>query len=371
MKICMLADAPCVHTRRLASSVAARGHYVRVVSYKTAEIPGVCVEPYRVPRFGLRYPARWDRRRTMHLRRLMREHDVVHVQFLQDFGLSPEIAAAGRLLVTPLGSDVVKPPEIKVWAEPVARYRRELIRMGHTVCVWSHAFTADVAAFADIPRESIEVVPMGVDLEQFRPRPREKDRPLTVGFFKGFKPVYGPTVLAQAIPKVLWRMPSTRFELVGGGPQRDECRAIIEAAGAGHAVTWIDAVPHESLPECIARWDVCAIPSICESFCVAALEAAAMEVPVVASRVCGLVETVRDGQTGLLVPSNNVDALTGAIVRLLNDAGQRRRMGRAGRRMVAEEYEWNGCVQRWESLYARMAGTPRGASRLCGAGAPT
>jgi len=365
----MLADAPCIHTRRLASSVAARGHYLRVVSYKSAEIPGVCVEPYRIPRFGLRYPARWHRRRTMYLRRLMREHDVVHVQFLQDFGLSPEIAAAGRLLVTPLGSDVVKPPEIPVWPEPIARYRRDLIRMGHTVCVWSRAFTGDVAAFADIPREAIEVVPMGVDLDQFQPRPREADRPLTVGFFKGFKPVYGPTVLARAIPKVLWRMPSARFELIGRGPQRDECRAIVESAGVGDAVTWIDPVPHESLPEHIARWDVCAIPSIGESFCVAALEAAAMEVPVVASRVCGLVETVRDGQTGLLVPPDDVDALTGAIVRLLTDAGQRRTMGRAGRELVAAEYEWNGCVQRWESLYARMAGTPRGSSRLSGTAA--
>jgi glycosyltransferase involved in cell wall biosynthesis len=365
MKICTLADARSIRVQRLARGLAERGHHVRVVSFKHADIPGVCVEPYRVPAFGIRYRARWAERRRMYLRRLFREHDVVHVQFLQDFGLTSDLAAVGRLVVSPLGSDVVKPPDIDAYPEPVVRFRRDLLRMAHAVCVSSRAFAGEVARFGGIPEEAIDIVPMGVDLDRFRPRPRSEETPPTVGFYKGFKPVYGPTVLARAVPTILRDVPSTRFEFIGRGPQREACRAWIDAAGAAHAVNWLDPVPHAELPGRLARWDVCAIPSICESFCVAALEAQAMEIPVVASRVGGLVETVRDGSTGLLVPPGDPDALAAAVVPLLRDATLRRSLGAAGRRLVAEAFDWNQCVQHWEAVYRRVACGSLGNAHAC------
>lgn len=350
----MLADAHSTRVFRLASGLAERGHYVRIVSYKVRDVPVVTVEKFSVPRFGWRYPVRWQHRWAMYLRRIMREHNVVHVQFLQDFGLTPETAAAGRLIVSPLGSDICKPPDLDAYPDEIVHMRHELLRTADAVSVCSRAFAAQVAEYAGLHVDNIELVPMGVDLELFCPQPRDPHRPPTVGFFKGFNPVYGPTVFVRAIPKVLSAVPQARFEMVGRGKLLGECQALAHSLGVAHAVVWVDQQPHDRLPDLICRWDISAVPSMCESFGVAALESSAMEVPVVASRVGGLPETVRDGQTGLLVPPGDSDALADAIVELLLDEPRRRAMGAAGRRMVAEEYEWGSCLDRWEALYRRV-----------------
>ena len=96
------------------------------------------------------------------------------------------------------------------------------------------------------------------------------------------------------------------------------------------------------------------MPSTWEGFGVAALEAAAMELPVVASNIHGIPDVVEDGVTGLLVPPKDVAALSQAIVRLLRDGDERRRMGAAGRQMVTARYSWSDNVRQMESLYESL-----------------
>ncbi|UCG16729.1 MAG: glycosyltransferase family 4 protein [Phycisphaerales bacterium] len=354
MKICILGDATSIHVQRIAAGLARRGSVVRVLSHKRCDIAGVQVETFRVPRFGLRYPGRWRRRWSMYLRRIMSEHDIVHVHFLHDWGITSEIAGAGRLVVSPWGSDIVPPPDVQAYAEPEARMRRRLLRMARAVTVWGPALASATAAFAGLDPSDIDCVPLGVDPQRFHPRPRDADRPPTVGFLKGFRAVYGPEVLMRSIPRVLARMPSARFELVGDGPLLGSCRDLARSLHVENAITWYDRQPHETVPDLIARWDLSAMPSVCESFGLAALESLAMEVPVVASRVGGLPETVRDGQSGLLVPVGDSDALAGAIVALLTDGPRCRAMGATGRRMVIRQYDWESCLDRWEVVYRRV-----------------
>ena len=93
------------------------------------------------------------------------------------------------------------------------------------------------------------------------------------------------------------------------------------------------------------------IPSVHEAFGVAALESSAMGVPVVASDVCGLRDTVRNGETGLLVDSSDAGELAGGIVKILREAPLRWRMALAGRSMVEREYLWPELIQRWIEVY--------------------
>ena len=93
------------------------------------------------------------------------------------------------------------------------------------------------------------------------------------------------------------------------------------------------------------------MPSRAESFGVAALEAQACGVPVVASRVGGLPEVVRHNETGLLVPPDNPQALAEAIAALLVDHERRAVMGAAARRWVAERYRWKDSVDMMEDVY--------------------
>lgn len=344
MKICLLADASCIHTQRIATGLAGRGHFVRVVSHKVESIRGVVVDRFLAPRFSLRYPLRWDGRMKLYLRRLMREHDIVHMNFLSDWGLTRDIADEGCLVVSPWGSDIVKPPDLAAYPDGLLEKRRDLLRMASAVVVYGHPFVNEVTKFAGLDPDTIVSVPLGVDVEACTPLPDDQRRSGRVGFFKGFKAVYGPTVWIEAMPRVLEVVPHAKFDMVGHGPMLEECQRRVTSLGVDHAVTWVPHQPHEAVPEMIGSWSLSVMPSVCEAFGVAALECAAMETPVVASRVCGFLETVRDGETGLLVEPNAPQALADAVIRLLQDDDLRGRMGRAGRAMVRECFDWPQCL---------------------------
>ncbi len=353
MKICLLADATCIHTQRIASGLAQRGHFVRVVSHKTQYIRGVVVDRFSAPRFSLRYPLRSDGRMKLYLRRLMREHDIVHMNFLTDWGLTRDIAEEGCLVVSPWGSDIVKPPDLDAYPDGLLEKRRDLLRMARSVVVYGHPFIQTVAAFAGLAPDSIVSVPLGVDVDSCTPLPEDQRRRGRVGFFKGFKAVYGPTVWIEAMPDVLRAVPHARFDLVGRGPMLETCRQLVKELGVEHAVTWVPYQPHEAIPDMLGSWSLSVMPSVQEAFGVAALECAAMETPVVASRVCGFRETVRDGETGILVEPNSPKALADGVIHLLNDDKLCRCMGNAGRVMVRESFDWPDCLDQLIEAFER------------------
>jgi starch synthase len=115
-------------------------------------------------------------------------------------------------------------------------------------------------------------------------------------------------------------------------------------------------VPHERMPAFMWGLDVFVNPSRAESFGVAALEAAASGVPVVASHVGGLPEVVADGETGLLVPPEDPAALAAALAGLIRDPSRRRALGRSARERAVALYDWQACARRMEQLYEETLG---------------
>lgn len=354
MKVCLLGDANSIHLQRIASGLAAHGVDVHVLCRKPAAIDGVTVERFEVPPFGPAYPMRWHARSRRLLRNLLRRFDVVNVHFLHDWGFEPEMLGEGCFVASPWGSDITPPPgEQPPAGEAVAR-RVALLQAAALVTTCGPSFARTVARFAAIDAEDIVVLPIGVDLDLFRP-PLPADRPVAaghkVGFFKGFRPVYGAVELLRAIPAILAVFPETRFHLLGDGADLERCRQLAAFYDVAHAIRWVRRQPYANMPNHLAGWDVVAIPSICESFGVAALEASAMGIAVVASDVGGLPDTVVDGETGLLVPPADPEALADAIVRLLSDDPLRRRMGLAGRKFVEQYYNWQRILDQWVVTY--------------------
>jgi glycosyltransferase involved in cell wall biosynthesis len=104
----------------------------------------------------------------------------------------------------------------------------------------------------------------------------------------------------------------------------------------------------------LSHMDVVAVPSRFEGFGLSAVEAMGSGKPVVASRVGGLEEVVCEGETGLLVPHEDPDALAVALGRILTDETLCLSMGRAGRRKVAARYDFPVFRERCRMLYARL-----------------
>lgn len=357
MKICLLGDARSIHLQRISRGLAQRDVRVHVVTHKPAEIGGVSVERYRVPPPGIMNPHRWSARRRRYLCGLARDFDVVHVHFLQDWGFTPEIMAKGSFAVTPWGSDITPPPGEGLPGDELTAARRSLLQQADLITAMGPRFAQSIAQFGAVSRNRIKIIPLGVDVRLFRrgaPWERTAVGSSAVGFFKGFRVVYGASVLVQAIPRIVSAVPKVRFRMIGDGAEKADCQRLAMELDVNRCIDWIPRQEHADLPAFLREWDVSVIPSLQESFGVAALESSAMELPVAASDVGGLPDTVRDGETGVLVPPGDPAALADAIVTLLRDSALRQRMGCAGRERVEREFDWDFIMDEWVNTYARL-----------------
>ncbi|HEY8171601.1 MAG TPA: glycosyltransferase family 4 protein, partial [Dehalococcoidia bacterium] len=197
----------------------------------------------------------------------------------------------------------------------------------------------------------VSVIPYGADLDLFRPQRRSSKATLTIGTVSRLSPEKGLDVLLRAVALIRERGTVLDVALAGDGPSRRGLEQLTERLGLRERVRFLGHVEHRDVPRVLQEADLFAVPSTWEGFGVSAVEASAMELPVVASNIHGLPDVVVDGETGLLVPPSDPGALAGAIERLAGDAELRATMGSAGRRYVERNYRWQDNVRLMESLY--------------------
>jgi glycosyltransferase involved in cell wall biosynthesis len=148
----------------------------------------------------------------------------------------------------------------------------------------------------------------------------------------------GYDVMLQALPTIVAAFPSVHYLIVGSGDAayEESIRSLVKTLGQESHVQF--AGFQDSVYPYLAAMDVYVHPALMEGFGIAVLEAMAMRKPVVATTTGGLPEIVQDGETGLLVPPGNQDALAQAVKRLLRDPALCRKLGDAGRDRVASMF---------------------------------
>jgi glycosyltransferase involved in cell wall biosynthesis len=199
-------------------------------------------------------------------------------------------------------------------------------------------------------REPSHVVPRGIDLERFggAPRALPANGPI-IGNVARLAPQKGHTTLVEAARLVNERRPDVRFAIVGDG----ELRRELERLADGLPIVFTG--PREDVPALLASFDVFAFPSRFEGLCLAVIEAQAAGVPVVATPVGGIRETVVDGETGLLVAVGDAAALAERILELLDDPERGRRLAQEARRRVLERFSERRMVEETLALYGSEA----------------
>ncbi|MDO8463528.1 MAG: glycosyltransferase [bacterium] len=202
------------------------------------------------------------------------------------------------------------------------------------------------------------VIPLGVDAERFAPSVSLAVRHSTLEtlFVGGLDTAHafkGVHVLLQAIAQT----DNVSLRIVGDGNLRTQYEAQARALGVADRVVFLGAVSDEELPEVYRRADALVFPSTSQSeaFGLVALEAMACGKPVIASNLPGVRTVVRDGETGRIVPSNDIAALAQAIGWLRDHPDHRIVWGAAGRRAVEEHYAWARVVAEWMVLYKQLA----------------
>ena len=265
--------------------------------------------------------------------------DLIHAHFATDAcaALTLQRRLQIPLVVTLHGYDVTS-GDAALRKSPLGRAylrrRHELWRKASAfLCV--SEWIGHNALKRGFPSEKLRVLPIGIDVESFRPPGSRPKEPLIL-FVGRLVEKKGCVHLLRAMRMVEARMPEARLVIVGDGPLRADLEA--EARASLCRCEFIGAASPECVRDWMRRASLVAVPSIVaangdsEGLCLVVCEAQAMGLPVVGFRGPGI--EVVDGETGLLVPQRDEDALAHALLALLQNEPLAARMGAAGRRRV-------------------------------------
>jgi D-inositol-3-phosphate glycosyltransferase len=217
--------------------------------------------------------------------------------------------------------------------------------------------------------DKITVIPLGVDLERFRPGGKDVARTelgledeRVILFVGRIEPLKGVDILINAAAIIESDIDCTVL-IVGGDTssraQVEKLRSLAREKGIEQRVAFVGAVDHEKLPLYYNAADVCVVPSHYESFGLVAIEAMASGVPVVASRVGGLTDTVKHGETGYLIPWLCPEPFAERIELLLENEPLRRNLGEAAR-LAVDRYRWENVAGAILAVYNELTGESTG-----------
>ncbi len=352
----------------LAIELAGRGHDVHVLS---TELPfrfpkgkrGLTFHAVATPAYPLFREPQYALSLATAIVQVSRRHhlDVVHAHYAVPHAaaayLARQIMAAHptdrvpKIMTTLHGTDITLVGSDPSYSETVAF----CIDQSDGVSAVSASLRADTCTALGVCRE-ILVIPNFLDVTRFRRLdvPRRNPERKRLVHVSNFRPVKRIGAVVEVFRRVREQLPAT-LVLIGDGPDMADARARLTAAGLEGDVEY--AGERQDVVSLFATADLFLLPSATESFGLAALEAMACEVPVIASRVGGLPEVIEDGATGFLHAPDDLDGMVASAMRLLTDAGFHRRIALAARRAAVERFSADRIVPQYEQAYEQLLQT--------------
>lgn len=326
------------------------------------------LEPIQIPdivnEFGLKAK---DARAVRRLYRLMRElrPHIVHTHMAKA-GLLGRLAA--RLAGVPIVVHTYHGHVLRGYFDPLRTralrmMERWLGKMSQRLVAVSEQVKRELVEYGVAPAEKISVIPLGFDLQPLRQASKHRREfrrecgisaeARLVGIVGRIFPIKNHRLFLESAARVARTMPEARFVIVGDGALRSEMEQLAASLGIGEHTMFMGW--RRDLPRIYADLDVLVVSSNNEGTPVAAIEAMAAECPVVATRVGGLVDLIRDGETGWLVEPRNVEALSEAVVRVLNNRELAKRVASAAAGFVEERFDVRRLIGDVERLYEDLS----------------
>jgi glycosyltransferase involved in cell wall biosynthesis len=329
-----------IHLHEIFGRIARSGHDVDLLCGGWSGSPDrATLDGIEVYRAGTRYTYPFVAHSNYRRRLAARQHDVV----IEDLNKAPLYTPLWRLprlvgLVHHLfGStafrEVAAPLAAALWIaeRPIGSLYRNLPFEAVSES------TADDLARRGVRRENVRVIYNGVDSTKYTPDATERSpspRFLYLGRIKRYK---GIDILIRAMSKL--QDTGAVLEVAGTGGYRPELEKLVASLGLEAQVRFLGFVSEEEKLHLFRCAWACVLASPKEGWGISNMEAAASGTPVVASDSPGIRESVRNAETGFLVPHGDIDAFAAALRRLVNDKTLVARLGDAGRRF-AERFTW-------------------------------
>jgi len=384
-----------VYVRHLSRELVALGHRVEVFSgppypeldegVVLTRVPSLDLyaepRPFRTPRpaefrdltdllefatmctAGFPEPRTFSRRVAPLLSARAAEFDIVH----DNQGLGPallDVIKAGLPLVATIHHPISVDREVELEAAPwyrqltlrrwfgFVRMQARVARQIDHILVPSRSSAQDAIRDFGLQSQQLNVVPMGVDTELFRPRGHRVPGRI-VALCSADVPLKGLDVLLRALA-ALPDEQDAHLTVVSKPAPGGKTEQLVATLGLSQRVHFASGLTDTGIAELMASAEVACVPSLYEGFSLPAVEAMASGTALVASDVGALAEVVgRDGRAGVLVPAGDAGALTTAIGSLLRDSARRAAIGAAGRARVEERFSWTATAQATVDLYRK------------------
>jgi glycosyltransferase involved in cell wall biosynthesis len=386
-----------IYVRALSRELAELGHRVEVLSGQPypelddgiplTRLPSLDLyrepDPFRTPRpsefrdwidvaewatmctAGFPEPMTFSLRAARHLLPRAGEFDVVHDNQSLGWGLL-RLSRAGIPTVATVHHPIAIDRELELAATRSLRRRLTLRRwygftgMQARVAARLDALTTvsensrrDIATHMGLAPDGIEVIPVGIDPDEFTPpppdRPRDPDSILVIT--SADVALKGLVHLLEAVAKIRTERP-VRLTVVGSARPGGPAEAALDRLALRDAVRFTGPVPEAELIDLLQRAAVVAIPSLYEGFSLPAIEAMACATPLVTTDAGALPEVVGT-KAGLRVRAGDVGELTAALTLVLDSPSLADQLGRAGRRRVLDMFTWRSTAERTAAWYAQ------------------
>ena len=382
LRILHIGNGSAFKIKAIVDAFLERGHEIHMVPIPPIREAWPDVTWHHLP--TPRVPARaMVLARMLQVRRLARQlqPDVVHAHNAWGPGWYGAFTGIHPLVIHAYGGDLL--PE-RYASRPALERRLTTwtCRTADRVIVTGHHMI-DASAGLDFPRERLMLLPRGVDLQRYRQGldTRELRQKLGIGDrapvilsprYQVHEDLYNLDIVIEAFGHLRKRFPEAvcvqMYE-----PKSEAARARLARAaadrGLGDSYRLVPSVDNATMPLFYNLADaVASVPST-DGFPVTVLEASACEAPLVVSKLPYCAEWFVDGENGLIVPVRDAAALGQALISLCSDKALGRRLGAAGRRLVAERADYRQCMDRLEREYWALVakahpdkafGTPRG-----------
>jgi glycosyltransferase involved in cell wall biosynthesis len=274
----------------------------------------------------------------------------LHMHFTSTVGMFAVRLAPLRASATIHGSDE--------FIDPQGFYLTEKIRAFQLLCTISEYGRSQLMRFSDQTAwAKFRVARLGVDPTLYVPRPfRENPCPFEILFVGRLVPVKGLFILIAALDRLVREGRGVRLRFAGDGPDRAALGRGVAERGLNQYAAFEGWQSPDGVRALYQQADIFVLPSFAEGVPVVLMEAMAMEIPCVTTRITGIPELIRHQVEGLLVTPSSDQELAEAIARLMDDSKLRRELGMSARLRILENYDLRNNIAQLGSIFREFSG---------------
>lgn len=233
-----------------------------------------------------------------------------------------------------------------------------IMALGKFVIVASNIIARHMAKDFGVPYDRIRLIPRGVDLEKFPYKVPKKDvynGSFIIGIIGRITPIKGHTNLIKAMSKIARSIPNVQLRIIGDAPAekpkyKQELETLVKRLSLSKYVHFLGQ--RQDIPEQLKEIDLLVMPSIGEeAFGRAIIEAQAAGVPVIATKIGGIVDIITHNENGLLIPPDNYNSIAEVVIKLIKDDDLRMRLSKGGRLSVEKNFSLANMYEKTLNVY--------------------